>query len=175
MTVMSSTVREGEVNDVARAAGLTQQQTHGLRNIAASWAMEGMALTLGELRVGAELAAGRIDFAEARRRVGVGAASPLRVGGLPVPAERGRDSGPAQQARPDQPHRGVQRRRRYRDLGNPTQTPDRGIQEIPDSNSRALRWHLHGIENFEIIWREPIAASAGALPQASAGFSYVLR
>ena len=71
MTVMGSAVREGEVNDVARAAGLTREQTHGLRNIAASWAMEGMALTLEELRVGAELAAGRIDFAEYRRRLGV--------------------------------------------------------------------------------------------------------
>ena len=71
MTVMSGAVREGEVNDVARAAGLSQEQTHNFRNVAASMAMEGMALTLEELRVGAELAAGRIDFAEYRRRLGV--------------------------------------------------------------------------------------------------------
>jgi hypothetical protein len=71
MTVMGSVVWEGEVNDVARAAGLTQEQMHNFRNVAASMAMEGMPLTLEELRVGAELAAGRIDFAEYRRRLGV--------------------------------------------------------------------------------------------------------
>ena len=71
MTVMSIAVREGEVNDVARAAGLTREQTHNFRNVAASMAMEGMPLTLEELRVGAELAAGRIGFAEYRRRLGV--------------------------------------------------------------------------------------------------------
>jgi hypothetical protein len=71
MTVMSTAIRDSDVNDVARAAGLTQQQTHEFRNVAASMAMEGMPLTLEELRVGAELAAGRIDFAEYRRRLGV--------------------------------------------------------------------------------------------------------
>jgi hypothetical protein len=71
MTAMSTATRDSDVNDVAREAGLTQEQTHNLRNVAASMAMEGMALTLEELRVGAELAAGRIDFAEYRRRLGV--------------------------------------------------------------------------------------------------------
>lgn len=71
MTAMSSAIGESVVNDVARAAGLTQQQTHNFRNVAASSAMEGMPLTIEELRVGAEVAAGRIDFAEARRRLGV--------------------------------------------------------------------------------------------------------
>jgi hypothetical protein len=71
MTVMSTATRESDVNDVARAAGLTAEQTHEFRNVAASMAMEGMPLTLDELRIGAELAAGRIEFAEYRRRLGV--------------------------------------------------------------------------------------------------------
>jgi VIT1/CCC1 family predicted Fe2+/Mn2+ transporter len=68
MTVMSSAVREGEVNDVARAAGLSQAQTHNFRNVAASMAMEGMALTLegtssaagAQLRPGARVQVRRI-------------------------------------------------------------------------------------------------------------------
>jgi hypothetical protein len=71
MTVMSTAIRDSDVDDVARAAGLTQEQTAQLRNIAASWAMEGMAPTVDDLRVDAELLAGRIDAAEARRRLGV--------------------------------------------------------------------------------------------------------
>lgn len=71
MTVMSTAIRDSDVSDVARAAGLTQEQTAQLRNIAASWAMEGMAPTVEDLRVDAELIAGRIDAAEARRRLGV--------------------------------------------------------------------------------------------------------
>lgn len=71
MTVMSTAMRESDVNDVAREAGLTQEQTHGFRNVAASSAMEGMPMTLDELRVCAEVAAGRIDVVEARRRLGV--------------------------------------------------------------------------------------------------------
>lgn len=55
----------------ARGAGLTREQMHNFTNVAASMAMEGMPLTLDELRVGAGLAAGRIDFAEYRRRLGV--------------------------------------------------------------------------------------------------------
>jgi hypothetical protein len=68
---MSTEVGESDVDDVAREAGLTPEQTRNFRNIAASMAMEAMPLTLEELRVGAELAAGRIDFAEYRRRLGV--------------------------------------------------------------------------------------------------------
>ena len=71
MTVMTSGLNDGDVDDVARAAGLTQAQTAGLRNIAASWAMEGMTLSRQELQVAAEVAAGRIEFAEARQRLGV--------------------------------------------------------------------------------------------------------
>jgi hypothetical protein len=71
MTVMSTAIRDSDVTDVARAAGLTQEQTAQLRNIAASWAMEGMAPSVEDLRVDAELIAGRIDAAEARRRLGV--------------------------------------------------------------------------------------------------------
>ena len=71
MTVMSTAIRDSDVNDVARAAGLSEKQTAQLRNIAASWAMEGMAPTVDDLRVDAELIAGRIDAAEARRRLGV--------------------------------------------------------------------------------------------------------
>lgn len=71
MTVMSTAIRDSDVTDVAREAGLTQEQTAQLRNIAASWAMEGMAPSVEDLRVDAELIAGRIDSAEARRRLGV--------------------------------------------------------------------------------------------------------
>ena len=71
MTAMSTAIRDSDVTDVARAAGLTQEQTAQLRNIAASWAMEGMAPSVEDLRVDAELIAGRIDAAEARRRLGV--------------------------------------------------------------------------------------------------------
>ncbi len=52
-------------------AGLTPEQMHNFTNVFASMTMEGMPLTLDELRLGAELAAGRIDFAEYRRRLGV--------------------------------------------------------------------------------------------------------
>ncbi|SOD72904.1 hypothetical protein SAMN05892883_2220 [Jatrophihabitans sp. GAS493] len=74
MTVMSATTQpatESECVDIARAAGLTAEQAQAMRNVAASWAMENMAPTVEELRVGAELVAGRIDFAEARRQLGV--------------------------------------------------------------------------------------------------------
>lgn len=74
MTIMSTTIQpatESEVDDIARAAGLTAEQVQAMRNVAASWAMENMAPTVEELRVGAELAAGRINFAEARRQLGV--------------------------------------------------------------------------------------------------------
>lgn len=71
MTLVTIGLNQSDVNDVAHAAGLDQAQTAGLRNIAASWAMEGMTLTREELVVAAELAAGRIEFAEARQRLGV--------------------------------------------------------------------------------------------------------
>ena len=60
-----------DVDAVAEDAGLTPEQALGLSNIAASWAMEDMAPTLEQLRECAELVAGRIDFAEYRRRLGV--------------------------------------------------------------------------------------------------------
>lgn len=74
MTVMSATIEpatESEVDDIAKAAGLTAEQAQAMRNVAASWAMENMAPTVAEMRVGAELVAGRIDFDEARRQLGV--------------------------------------------------------------------------------------------------------
>ncbi len=49
---------------------LNPEQAGALLNVAASWAMEGMNLTEAELRVGAELILGRIDFDQARRNVG---------------------------------------------------------------------------------------------------------
>jgi len=74
MTAMSTATRESDVNDVAREAGLTQEQTHNFRNVAASMAMEGMALTLEELRVGA-----------ARRRIGLPHGQPTRHKHCPDP------------------------------------------------------------------------------------------
>jgi hypothetical protein len=74
MTVMSATIQpatESEVIDIAQVAGLTPAQAQAMRNVAASWAMENMAPTVEQLRVGAELVAGRIDFDEARRQLGV--------------------------------------------------------------------------------------------------------
>jgi len=38
MTVMSSSTRDSDVEDVAREAGLTQEQTQAFRNVAASMA-----------------------------------------------------------------------------------------------------------------------------------------
>lgn len=70
MTVMTTTPAS-DIEDVARRAGLDRQQTLALRNIAASWAMEGMILTEQELQVGAEVVAGRLSFDEARRALGV--------------------------------------------------------------------------------------------------------
>ena len=70
MTVMTST-QAGDVEAVAREAGLSEDQTRQFRSSAASWAMEGMAPTLEELRVGAEVAAGRMTFDEARHQLGV--------------------------------------------------------------------------------------------------------
>lgn len=71
MTTMCTATGESDVDDVARAAGLSQNQTAQLKNIAASWAMEGMTPTVEDLRLDAELLAGRIDVAEARRQLGV--------------------------------------------------------------------------------------------------------
>jgi hypothetical protein len=56
---------------VAREVGSTEEQMWALRNVAASLQMEGMPLTLEELRVGAEVAAGRFDVTTARQRLGV--------------------------------------------------------------------------------------------------------
>lgn len=70
MTPMT-TARPGDVEAVAQEAGLSDEQTRRFRSSAASWAMEGMAPTLEELQVGAEVAAGRLTFAAARRQLGV--------------------------------------------------------------------------------------------------------
>jgi hypothetical protein len=70
MTAMSE-CQAGDVEAVAREAGLSEEQTRQFRSSAASWAMEGMAPTLEELRVGAEVAAGRLSFDEARRQLRV--------------------------------------------------------------------------------------------------------
>jgi hypothetical protein len=70
MTVMS-TSEDLDAAAIAREAGLDERQTFEFRNGVASWAMEGQVLTVEEMRAGAELAAGRIDFAEYRRRLGV--------------------------------------------------------------------------------------------------------
>lgn len=71
MTGMSSQTGHSDVAAAARVAGQTREQMHNFTNVSASMAMEGMPLTLDELGLGAELAAGRIDFAEHRRRLGV--------------------------------------------------------------------------------------------------------
>lgn len=70
MTVMTTT-QSSDAQSVAREAGLDEAQTRAFRSSAASWAMEGMMPTLDELRVGAEVAAGRLTFDEARRKLGV--------------------------------------------------------------------------------------------------------
>jgi hypothetical protein len=69
MTVMT-TPPANDVEAVARDAGLTVEQTRAFLSSVASWAMEGMTPTLEELRVSAQVTAGRIDVAEARRRLG---------------------------------------------------------------------------------------------------------
>lgn len=71
MTVMSAPIRDSDVEAVAREAGLNEEQTRTFRNSAASWAMEGMMPTREELRIGAEVAAGRLTFDDARRRLGL--------------------------------------------------------------------------------------------------------
>jgi hypothetical protein len=68
MTIMST---DDYVDAIALEAGLTPAQTASLGSTVASWAMEGMRFSSAELRVLAELTAGRIDFAEYRRRLGV--------------------------------------------------------------------------------------------------------
>jgi hypothetical protein len=70
MTVMS-TSEDLDVDAIAREASLDELQAFGFRNVVASMAMEGQVLTVEELRACAEMAAGRIDFAEYRRRLGV--------------------------------------------------------------------------------------------------------
>lgn len=49
------------VDAIADQAGLTGRLRLGFTNTAASSAMEGMVLTVAELRAGAEIAAGRLD------------------------------------------------------------------------------------------------------------------
>lgn len=49
------------VDAAADQAGLTGRLRLGFTNTAASSAMEGMVLTVDELRAGAEIAAGRVD------------------------------------------------------------------------------------------------------------------
>ena len=60
-----------DADTVGRRAGLTGDDLVRFRNGVASWAMEGQVATVEELQAGAELAAGRIDFAGYRRRLGV--------------------------------------------------------------------------------------------------------
>ena len=71
MSVMSTPLRTGEIEAVIVEANLTQEQAGRFRSDVASMAMEGMTVTITEMRAGAELVAGRIDFDEYRRRVGV--------------------------------------------------------------------------------------------------------
>jgi hypothetical protein len=71
MTVMSALSRADEIESVIAEAGLTPEQAVRFRSDLASMAMERMIVTVTEMRAGAELAAGRIDFAEYRLRVGV--------------------------------------------------------------------------------------------------------
>lgn len=59
------------VDAIADEAGLTGRVRLGFTNTAASWAMEGMDLTREELRIGAEIAAGRLDVASGRQRLGI--------------------------------------------------------------------------------------------------------
>lgn len=70
MTVMD-TSEELDAEAIGREAGLEGEALLRFRNGVASWAMEGQVATVEEMRAGAELAAGRIDFAEYRRRLGV--------------------------------------------------------------------------------------------------------
>ena len=69
--ILMTTTQSSDVESVAHEAGLDDAQTRAFRSSAASWAMEGMMPTLAELRVGAEVAAGRLTFDEARRKLGV--------------------------------------------------------------------------------------------------------
>lgn len=55
------------VEYAARRARLTPDQARTLRSLAASYAAHGHRLTADELAAGAELLAGRIDFAGYRR------------------------------------------------------------------------------------------------------------
>lgn len=59
MTVMT-TAQPSDVEAVARDAGLDDPHTRALSGSATSWAMEGMMLTIEELRVGAEVTVGRL-------------------------------------------------------------------------------------------------------------------
>ncbi len=70
MTVMSIS-EDLDADTIGREAGLTGEDLVRFRSGVASWAMEGQVATVEEMRAGAELAAGRIDFAEYRRRLGV--------------------------------------------------------------------------------------------------------
>lgn len=69
MITMTST--NDRVAAAAASAGLTEEQTLQLRNIAASWAMEGMTLPDDELSQCAEIIAGRLSGDEVRRRLNV--------------------------------------------------------------------------------------------------------
>jgi hypothetical protein len=71
MVGMSIQVDELLVDVVAREAGLSQAQTLAFRNTITSWAMEGLVSTEREMRVGAEVVAGRLDFDTALRQLSV--------------------------------------------------------------------------------------------------------
>ena len=70
--VMSADLRTRQIEDViAGRWAYSCEQAGRFRSDVASMAMEGMVVTVEEMRAAAELAAGRIDFAEYRRRLGV--------------------------------------------------------------------------------------------------------
>lgn len=59
--------QRAQINEAAKAAHLTPEQTRSFVHTAITLSNESMDLTAAELSAGAELAAGRIDFAEYRR------------------------------------------------------------------------------------------------------------
>ncbi len=71
MSGMTSTEQRSDVDRIVVEEGLTAAQAQGLRDTAASWAMEGQILTLDELRGCAQIASGTITVEEYRRRFGV--------------------------------------------------------------------------------------------------------
>jgi len=71
MSGMTSTEQRSDVDRIVVEEGLTAAQAQGLRDTAASWAMEGQILTLDELRACGQIANGTLTVDQARRRLGV--------------------------------------------------------------------------------------------------------